>query len=55
MNDLIRPALYQAYHHILPVREGGERLFGDVVGPEQMGEHRRRGLSIGEGVVWTLE
>jgi diaminopimelate decarboxylase len=34
MNDLIRPALYQAYHEILPVtpRPGRKRLV-DVVGP----------------------
>jgi diaminopimelate decarboxylase len=35
MNDLIRPALYQAHHEILPVaqaRSGGESLV-DVVGP----------------------
>lgn len=33
MNDLIRPALYQAYHHVVPVRETGDTLFGDLVGP----------------------
>jgi diaminopimelate decarboxylase len=33
MNDLIRPALYEAYHGILPVRETSETVFGDVVGP----------------------
>jgi diaminopimelate decarboxylase len=33
MNDLIRPPLYQAYHHIQPVRETAETLIGDVVGP----------------------
>ena len=34
MNDLIRPALYQAYHEIVPVRKkaGKERVV-DVVGP----------------------
>ncbi len=34
MNDLIRPALYQAYHEIVPVapREGKSRIV-DVVGP----------------------
>jgi diaminopimelate decarboxylase len=34
MNDLIRPALYQAYHEIVPVRprEGAPRIV-DVVGP----------------------
>jgi diaminopimelate decarboxylase len=35
MNDLIRPALYQSYHEIVPVQEpaGGERESVDVVGP----------------------
>jgi diaminopimelate decarboxylase len=35
MNDLIRPALYQAYHEIVPVEEhiNGERMQADVVGP----------------------
>lgn len=36
MNDLIRPTLYDAYHHIQPVREDagqGAVMRGDVVGP----------------------
>jgi diaminopimelate decarboxylase len=33
MNDLIRPALYQAYHHVIPVHHTAETLFGDLVGP----------------------
>jgi diaminopimelate decarboxylase len=35
MNDLIRPALYEGYHEIIPLRErsDGERLLMDVVGP----------------------
>ena len=35
MNDLIRPALYQSYHEIVPVREPGDarRAKMDVVGP----------------------
>jgi diaminopimelate decarboxylase len=35
MNDLIRPALYQSYHEIVPVREAvtPEREAVDVVGP----------------------
>jgi diaminopimelate decarboxylase len=35
MNDLIRPALYQSYHEIVPVREPGDapREVVDVVGP----------------------
>jgi len=34
MNDLIRPALYDAYHDILPIRQrGGKTTRMDVVGP----------------------
>lgn len=36
MNDLIRPALYDAHHHIVPVREpheGAETIVVDIVGP----------------------
>ncbi len=33
MNDLIRPALYQAHHDVLPVREMQDTVHGDVVGP----------------------
>ena len=34
MNDLIRPALYQAHHEIVPVRpRGGKARVVDVVGP----------------------
>lgn len=35
MNDLIRPALYQSYHEIVPLREpvAGQREPVDVVGP----------------------
>ena len=34
MNDLIRPSLYEAYHHIVPVvRRRREKILCDVVGP----------------------
>ncbi len=35
MNDLIRPALYQAHHGIVPVREASspEQMKADIVGP----------------------
>ena len=35
MNDLIRPALYQAHHEIIPVtpRKGARNLIADIVGP----------------------
>jgi len=34
MNDLIRPALYQAFHQIVPVKlNAGKTRIADVVGP----------------------
>jgi diaminopimelate decarboxylase len=33
MNDLIRPAMYDAHHEIVSVREGGSSAVYDVVGP----------------------
>ncbi len=34
MNDLIRPAFYDSFHEIVPVRQrGGRKLISDVVGP----------------------
>jgi diaminopimelate decarboxylase len=34
MNDLLRPALYQSHHEIIPVfQDGGEMIRADVVGP----------------------
>src|SRR5205085_1526483 len=33
MNDLMRPALYDAHHEIEPVRPGGEQMIANVVGP----------------------
>jgi diaminopimelate decarboxylase len=34
MNDLVRPALYNAYHEILPVKHEGEaKVEADIVGP----------------------
>lgn len=33
MNDLMRPALYDAYHHIEAVRPSGKRIVANVVGP----------------------
>jgi diaminopimelate decarboxylase len=33
MNDLIRPALYGAYHRILPLVRGSKSIKADVVGP----------------------
>ena len=33
MNDLMRPALYDAYHHVEAVRPAGRKLTAHVVGP----------------------
>jgi len=34
MNDLVRPAIYEAYHHIVPVQSRGrEKVIADIVGP----------------------
>jgi diaminopimelate decarboxylase len=33
MNDLIRPALYQGYHEIVPLNETTKTIRADVVGP----------------------
>jgi diaminopimelate decarboxylase len=53
MNDLIRPALYEAWHDIVPVRNnGGPAIVYDVVGPicesaDFLGKERE--LSVREG------
>jgi len=53
MNDLMRPALYEAYHRIVPVTERtGSPQDYDVVGPVcESGDWlgRERALTIGEG------
>ena len=33
MNDLMRPALYGAYHAVLPLNKGGKPTLYDIVGP----------------------
>lgn len=33
MNDLARPALYDAYHHFQPVVDGDEEMTANIVGP----------------------
>lgn len=33
MNDLIRPSLYEAYHHILPAKKSSKTAVYDIVGP----------------------
>lgn len=54
MNDLLRPALYQARHDMLPVRRrpGGEQTY-DVVGPvcesaDVLGTGRQLSLAVGD-------
>lgn len=53
MNDLIRPALYEAWHDIVPVRNnGGPKAVYDVVGPvcesaDFLGKERE--LAVREG------
>ncbi len=51
MNDLIRPALYEAYHEIVPVKEtaGSAVLQADIVGPIcETGDFFARGREIPE-------
>ncbi len=54
MNDLIRPAFYEAYHEIVPLnRRGGKLISSDVVGPIcESGDffaHNRPLPKLGEG------
>jgi diaminopimelate decarboxylase len=52
MNDLMRPALYDAWHDVVQVREGGAAESYDIVGPVcETGDFiaRDRRLAIGEG------
>jgi len=47
MNDLIRPALYDAWHEVLPVRENGSADIYDIVGPVcETGDFLARGRSL---------
>jgi diaminopimelate decarboxylase len=50
MNDLMRPALYDAWHDVLPVREGAPAAVYDVVGPVcETGDFLARGRRIAAG------
>jgi diaminopimelate decarboxylase len=52
MNDLLRPALYDAWHDVLAVRQGGREDIYDVVGPIcETGDFlaRARKLAAAEG------
>ncbi len=49
MNDLIRPALYQAHHEIVPVKQpsGREEIKADIVGPVcETGDFFARGRDL---------
>ncbi|NOZ25837.1 MAG: diaminopimelate decarboxylase [Nitrospirae bacterium] len=48
MNDLMRPTLYDAYHHIAPVRKNRRRkIVADIVGPVcESGDFLARGREI---------
>jgi diaminopimelate decarboxylase len=48
MNDLIRPALYQSHHEILPLRQSGDGPVVDVVGPVcETGDFLARSRAVG--------
>ena len=49
MNDLMRPSLYDAYHHILPVKKSRRtEIKADVVGPIcESGDFLAKGRTIG--------
>lgn len=49
MNDLIRPSLYDSYHHLCPVVERqGQEITADVVGPIcESGDYLAKGRRIG--------
>jgi diaminopimelate decarboxylase len=52
MNDLIRPALYDAWHDVLPLRQDGDADTYDIVGPVcETGDFLARGrrLAVREG------
>lgn len=57
MNDLLRPALYDAWHDVLPVREGRGTAVYDVVGPIcESGDFIARGrtLAVQEGEILAI-
>jgi diaminopimelate decarboxylase len=58
MNDLLRPALYDAHHAVLPLREGGgETKVWELVGPVcESGDFLARGrsLALAEGDLLAL-
>ena len=59
MNDLMRPALYEAWHGVLPVLQGGDApALYDVVGPVCESADwiaKGRTLAIAEGDLMAIE
>lgn len=57
-NDLIRPAMYDAYHEIVPVNPDGETMVADVVGPVcETGDHialNRKVAGIKQGNILAI-
>ena len=55
MNDLIRPAFYDAYHEIVPVKKTDETIVADVVGPVcESGDFLARGRTVAEAGMGDL-
>ena len=57
MNDLLRPALYDAWHDVLPVNSGGGGKIYDIVGPVcESGDFlaRDRTLALREGSLLAI-
>ena len=51
MNDLLRPSIYQAYHHVQPIQKFDDRneIVADVVGPIcESGDYLARDRKISE-------
>ena len=49
MNDLIRPSMYDAYHHIVTVTEQTQKVTYDIVGPVcETGDTFAKGRTIGQ-------
>ncbi len=48
MNDFIRPTLYEAYHHVVPVHKTDTTMVADVVGPVcESGDYMAKNREIG--------
>jgi diaminopimelate decarboxylase len=55
MNDLIRPALYQSHHEIVPVRSQDRTITADVVGPVcETGDFLARGREMADAAPGDL-